>query len=163
MDNAIELRNDLQRGNGCKFKASITADYGDVSYTFAMQCSANNHGDIAFTVSEPKSISGISGSLDGDGGKLTFDDEILAFNVLADDLITPVGAPWFFLKALRGGYVKACEENEDGIHIIANDTYSDNAFQVDIYTNKDLIPIHSDIFWDGRRIVSIALSNFTIL
>jgi len=35
-------------------------------------------------------ISGITGSLSQNGGKLTFDDKALAFDVMADGLVSPV-------------------------------------------------------------------------
>ena len=163
LENALQLRSDLLAASECTFDVSVSADFDNVTYTFDMSCKADRDGNIAFTTTKPESISGITGTISSDGGNLTFDESILAFEVLANDMISPVSSPWFFLTALRSGYLKACERTEEGIHVVANDTYEDKTFQVEIYTNKDMIPIHGEILWNGCRIVSLSITNFNIM
>ena len=72
MDRAMALRRKLLAAQSCSFDAEITADYGDKLHTFAMACQADFQGNLTFTVTEPETIAGITGIVDGQGGKLTF-------------------------------------------------------------------------------------------
>lgn len=163
LSDGLCLRNSLLSGNGCKFNATVTADYEKELYTFSMDCESDNAGNMKFTVVAPESIAGISGVLSSVGGKLTFDDQALAFPVLVDGVLSPVCAPWLFINALRSGYLKACEKQKDGLHLIVNDSYAQDAMQVDIYTNKNLKPIRAEFLWQGRRVLSLEIENYTEL
>lgn len=163
IDEGLRLRNNLLSGNGCEFNATVAADYGKDIYTFSMFCTADNDGNLTFSVTAPASIAGITGTLNSVGGHLTFDDHALAFPVLADGQISPVSAPWFFVTALRSGYMKACEVDRNGIHLIFNDSYAQDAIQVDVYTDSNVIPVRAEFLWQGRRILALNIENYAIL
>ena len=163
LDNAMLLREQMQTGEGCSFDAKITADYVDEIYEFQMNCESNAVGDVAFSVTAPETISGITGIVSDEGGKLTFDDQALMFELMADGQITPVSAPWILVKTLRGGYLKACTYIDDGMMLVVNDSYEDDALQLDIWLNEECIPTEAEILWDGRRILSLQISNFVFL
>jgi hypothetical protein len=83
-----------------------------------MDCEADSQGSVSFRVVSPESISGITGSVDRDQGKLTFDDKALAFDLLADGQLSPVSAPWVMIHTLRGGYLSSCAESGDGMLLL---------------------------------------------
>ena len=70
-----------------------------------MDCKADSSGNLTFTVVKPETISGITGTLSGDGGNLTFDDTALHFELMAENQLSPVSAPWILIKTLRNGYI----------------------------------------------------------
>lgn len=162
LDRAITLRNRMLRENGCSFTATVTADYGEQIYVFKMDCEADREGDLSFTVTEPATIAGITGKVTGSGGAITFEDKVLAFQTIADGLVTPVGAPWLFVKTLRSGYLKDASETEQGFEISIDDSYAEESLQLRIRTTGDA-PAFAEIFWQGRRILTIAVENFTFL
>ena len=163
MDKAIALRNRILENKGCSFQASISADYGEKVYEFSMDCRTNKAGDLTFTVTEPTTIAGIQGKIRHDGGALTFDDKVLAFQTIADGQITPVTAPWLLMKTLRSGYMKGCTSDEDGFQITINDSYAEDAFYLNIWVNRAHLPVACEIFWEGRRILTVKVENFTYL
>ena len=163
MEAGLELRSKLLQATACSFGTRITADYGDKIHTFTMECHANSHGDIAFTVIEPEVISGISGNLSGDGGKLTFDGTALPFELMAEDQLSPVSAPWIFLKTLRGGYITSVGKEDGRILLSIDDSYEDNALRLDIWLNSENMPEETQILYDGRRILSVSVDHFEIL
>ena len=163
LEKGLVLRNRLLSGDGCEFRAEITADYGKELYVFSVSCKVDNAGNLTFCVISPESISGISGTISATGGKLTFDDHALAFPVLADGMLSPVSAPWFFITALRSGYLKACEENKDGLHLVINDSYAQDAIQVDVYTDPDMTPVRAELVWQGMRVLTVTVENFNIV
>ena len=163
LDRALGLRDGLLKGNGCAFETVITADYGDKIYSFRMNCRADSTGIVEFEVMHPETIAGISGTLSNEGGKLTFDDQALMFEMLTDGQITPVSAPWLFVHTLRSGYIKACGNDGNGLYIQIDDSYNEDALHLDVFTNENDMPIRVELLWQGRRIVSMDVENFTIL
>lgn len=162
IDRAMELRSRLLR-SGCSFTADITADYGDKVHAFTLSCTGDAQGNLTFAVAEPESISGITGTITGEGGFLTFDDAALQFDLLADDQVTPVSAPWIFLKTLRGGYLTAAGDDGDLLRVTIDDSYEDDALQLDIWLDSDNNPVRVDILYDGSRILSLSIRDFQIL
>lgn len=160
-DEVMEVREKIRAG--CSFLAQITADYGDEIYTFCMDCQADELGAVTFTVTEPETIAGITGRISDEGGKLTFDDQALAFELMADGQITPVSAPWIFVRTLRGGYLKSCARTDDGFMAVIDDSYREDALQLDIWMDCEGIPQSGEILWDGRRILSIVVKEFVYL
>ena len=162
-DRAVALRSKLQAAQGCSFDASVTADYGDKTYTFAMGCRVDAHGNLSFTVKEPESIAGISGVIDNSGGKLTFDDHMLAFPMLADGQVSPVSGPWILMKTLRSGYLTSCGMEAGYVRVAIDDSYADDALHLDIWLDEKDLPKRGEILWKGRRILSLDIENFVFL
>ena len=163
LEEALELRSRLLQASACSFTAEITADYGDKLHTFTMECKADQAGDVFFTVTKPDTISGITGNLTGAGGNLTFDDTALHFELLAERQLSPISAPWVFLKTLRGGNITSACREEGFIRISADDSYEENALSLDIWLNENKEPVHGEILYDGRRILSLAVEKVDIL
>ena len=127
IDNALTLRNQILNSNGCSFDAVIYADYGETIHTFSMHCQTDSSGKLLFEVTDPETISGITGEFSLQGGKLTFDNTALAFKPLTDDQISPVSAPWILLHTLRSGYITSAGKDGDLTRISVDDSYEEKA------------------------------------
>lgn len=163
MHNVMSLRERLLSANSCSFDAMITADYADKIYTFNMRCLFDNEGNLNFTVTNPETIAGITGSIAADGGRLTFDDKILAFSMLADGELSPVSAPWLLMKTLRGGYLQSGTSDNGLTHVTIDDSYEADALKMDLWMNNTQQPVAAEIVWQGRRILSVTVDNFQYL
>lgn len=162
LDPALALRAAMQN-SGCSFDAVITADYGNMTYTFNLGCQADKEGNLQFSVKEPESISGIKGSISAGIGKLTFDDIALSFELLADGQMTPVSAPWIMTKALLSGYILSGGSDGEYHRVTIRETYEEDAMTVDIWLDAENKPVQAEILWKERRIVTIRVENFMIL
>lgn len=162
LDRAMELRAQLL-AHSCSFDAEITADYGDKLYTFSVYCEGDTQGNLGFQIKSPETIAEITGTVSNDGGKLTFDGTALEFPLLADDQVTPVSAPWLLLKTLQGGYLTSAGMEEELLRLTINDSYEDDALQLDIWLDSEDLPVRAEILYDGRRILTLSVSNFQIL
>lgn len=163
VDIAMQLRKKILESDGCTFRAHITADYEDALYSFVMDCRSEADGSLSFTVIEPQSISGITGAVSAQDGKLTFDDQILLFETIADGQLTPVSAPWVFLTSLRSGYITSCGKDGEGHRIRLNDSYAGNALQLEVWLNNEGLPVDAEILWGGRRFLSLNIEDFLIV
>ena len=161
MDKALAVREEVLKKSGCSFSCDITADYGDILYQFTLDCSADNLGNISFTVSKPESISGIIGSITNETGKIRFDDSVVGFPLLSERLPTPVSAPWLFISGLRNGYIRSCDDEEGKLEIVIADTYEQDPILMIINTNEQNVPVSCEFLWEGRRILSMQIHSFT--
>ena len=164
MSRALALREKLLQCESCAFDAEITADFGDKIYTFDLSCSGDKNNNLTFSVVSPESISGISGVISSSGGKITFDeDRAIAFPLLAEGELSPISAPWVLYKTLRSGYLTSCGKEGDAVRVTLNDSYEDEALQVDVWLNEKDYPETAEIFWQGRRILTLLIKDFQIL
>lgn len=162
LDRAMALRAKML-SQPIAFDAVITADYGDKTYTFRAACQVDARGDLSFTVREPETIAGITGKVSEAGGKLTFDDKALSFPLLADEQISPVAAPWVLIRTLRSGYLTSCAVEGGALRLAVDDSYEDDALHLDIWLDGNDLPCRSEILWQGRRILSVSVENFTFV
>ena len=159
----MALRGKLLQAESCSFDAEITADYGDRIHTFRMHCITDSAGDISFTVIKPDSISGISGKLTGNGGKLTFDETALHFELMSEEDLSPISAPWILINTLRKGCITSvCKEN-DAIRLSLDDSFDNEHLHLDIWLDSENTPKQADILYDGKRILSLNVINFEIM
>lgn len=158
MNEALALRSAILQAKCCSFTAAITADYGDMTYSFSMDCAADEQGNVTFTVSKPETIAGITGKLTADGGSVTFDDVALAIPMLTDDQITPVSAPWVLMRTLRGGYITSCADGR----ITIDDSYAEDALKLDISLDQQNKPSLAEIYWKNRRILTVEVTSFVL-
>ncbi len=161
LEGMLALRQELLQKT-CGFRAEVTADYGDKTYSFSMDCQADEKGELKFTVVEPETISGISGVIRKGEGALVFDDTALSFELLTDELLSPVSAPWILMKALRSGYILSGGTEGQKTHITLRDSYDSDAMRVDVWLDENQKPVQGEILWKDRRILTITIKNFVI-
>lgn len=162
LQRGMELRENML-SNSCSFVAEITADYGDKTYTFSVGCTADPEGNLSFVVLSPESIGGITGKITSESGYLTFDEAVLAFPLLADGEVSPVSAPWLLINTLRSGYLASAGMDGESLLLTIHDSYEEDALQLDIWLDEANRPIHGDILWQGRRVLSITVKEFTFV
>ena len=155
------MRQRLQ-GASCSFDCTVTADYGEKIHFFSMRCAADSSGDLTFEVLSPDTISGITGIISRNKGKLTFDDKALAFELMADGQFSPVSAPWILIHTLQGGYLTSCTETDYGMLLCIDDSYESDPLRLDVRMDKDGNPMSAEILWQGRRILSMEIENFQL-
>ena len=163
MDAGLSLRSSILSATGCTFDATVTADYGNQTYTFAMGCEFDAHGNLTFTVRLPQTIAGISGTVGTEGGALRFDDTALSFPLLADEQLSPVSAPWVFMKTLRSGFITSAGKDGELLRLIIDETYEEKTVTAHVWLDENTIPVQADLYWDGRRILILEVINFQIL
>lgn len=163
MEQAMEFRNRISSNRECAFETEITADYGDKTYSFTMECKAGQDNTVAFTVTAPDSIEGITGIISDAAGKLTFEENVLLFEPIAEGILSPVSAPWFLLQGLQGGYIEACADTDSGYIIHIQDSNMDKPVDYSVWMNPQNVPVQAEIIWDGMRIMSMKIEGFAFL
>lgn len=159
---AIEIRKEILAADNCSFEAVITADYGELLYTFQMDCVMGADGSMSFTVTDPETIAGITGCISGEDASLTFDDKVLSFPMLVEGQLTPVSAPWFFVNALTDGYITGCSNNNEELCLYIDDSFAENTLNLEIYCDNQFHPQHVDFYWKQQRVLSADIRNFSI-
>ena len=155
----MSLRQRMNDSNGCAFTAEVRAYIGKEEYVFSMDCECGNSDTVTFTVTAPESLSGITGELSSGSGSLTIDGQALAFPMLAQGTMSPISSVWVLLHALRGGYLT--DEGKEGLTI--DETYQGVPLRLSVTLDNEDMPTFTEIFQDGERILSLALTNFRFL
>ena len=163
LERGMELRSKTLKAESVEFETDITADYGDKVHRFSLKCQGTADGTVFFAVTAPESIAGITGKISGDKGILTFDDVVLSMDLLTDDQLSPIGAPWVFLKTLRSGYLRGAGMEGELLRLTIQDSYEENSLQLDIWLAEEDTPIRTEILCDGKRILSMDVRSFRIL
>lgn len=163
MQRGLDLRSELLKASECRFSCEITADYSDKVYTFSMDCRCDPQGNLTFAVTAPETITGITGKVSDAGGKLTFDDTALQFDLMAEEQVTPVSAPWILMKTLRSGYITSAGMDGGRLRLTIDDSYEDDALHLDIWLGEDDCPEDAEILYKERRILSLKVTNFEIV
>lgn len=163
MDKALLMRQKLLNANACNFDARVTAEYYDKAFTFLLRCKSDMSGDVYFTVIEPESIENINGHISDKGGSFTFDDTVLAFEPLVDDNVSPVLAPWLLIRSLRSGYISHCTQTDREICLNIDDTFHETNLHSEIRIDEQGSLVGAEIYYEGRRILTIVVSNFEML
>ena len=156
----LDLRSELLKASQCRFSCEITADYGNKTYTFSMDCQGDAQGNLTFTVTEPETIAGITGKIADGEGSLTFDDTALQFDLMADDQLSPVSAPWILLKTLREGFITSAGMEGERLRLSIDDSYEDDALHLDVWVNGENRPETVEILFGDRKILSLAVKSF---
>ena len=162
MNAGLTLRSELLNATSCTMDVTITADYGDQLYTFSMACQFDAKGDLTFTVQEPNTISGITGKVTNSGGSLTFDDVALAFPLLADEQLSPVSAPWVMMQCMRSGFITSAGYVDDRLRLVIDDCYDEDALTAHIWSEDGSKPVMTEIYHNGRRILTLEVYDYRI-
>ena len=163
LERALALRQKMLSATSCQFETEVTADYGDKLFSFSAMCNVDSGGELTFSIISPESIQDISGTISDSGGKLTFEDAALNFPLLSEEELSPVSAPWIFMKTLRSGYLTSVGQDADLLRVSADDSYQEGAMKLDIWINEADQPVQADILHNGSRILSLRIRNFQIL
>ena len=163
LERGMELRSKLLKAENVAFTADISADYGDSIQLFSMDCRGDSQGNLRFTVTAPETIAGIAGIISDGEGKLTFEDTALHIALLTDEQLNPVSAPWILLKTLRSGYITSAGMEENQLRLTIDDTFEEDALQLDIWLDENDLPIRSEVCYDGKRILTLSVRDFRIL
>ena len=159
----MEFRSSLLAAEGCRFTAKVSADYGEELYSFSVDCRGGKTGAITFEILEPGVLSGIAGTISEQGGTLNYEDTALCFPLLTDDQLSPASAPWIFLKTLRSGYLSSACVEDGKLRLTMDDSYEEDALHLDVWLDEEQLPVCADILYDGKRILSMEIVDFTIL
>lgn len=161
MEEALAFRGRLLGAERIGFCVRIVADYIDHAEVFSLECTADREGTVAFRVAEPEEISGITGSVAGKTGTLSFDGTILAFPLMEDAGISPVGAPGVLLSALRSGFITACTREGELLRVTLDDGYGEDVLTVDVWLLGQT-PVAAEVSRQGIRLVSMELEDFSL-
>ena len=66
------------------------------------------------------------------------------------------------VSALRGGYLTSAGMEGELLRVSVNDSYEDDALNLDVWLDSSDIPQRADICYAGKRILSLKLENVQI-
>ena len=67
------------------------------------------------------------------------------------------------MRTLRGGYLSSAVQEGELLRLAVDDSYEEDALRLDIWLDSGNAPVHADILYDGKRILSLSIENFTFV
>ena len=156
----VSFRGSLVAAGGCSFRAHITADYGPEIQNFTLDCQSDGNGIVHFSVVDPETIAGITGTMEGEEGTITYDGLQLAFPLLVYDRISPVAAPAFVVHCWLKEFILSAGIHGEQYRVTYEKKIQDKVLLIDTYFEKD-IPISAELCYNGYRILNIQITDFS--
>ena len=85
------------------------------------------------------------------------------FPMLADGYISPISAPWLISSIIRGGYIHSAVKTDNGLHFIYHDSFYEEPVQLEVFTDSSGNLKDAEILWQGRRILTLTVRNFSYM
>jgi hypothetical protein len=160
MEAALDLRSRCLASPNVRFRAEIRADYITGFEEFTLDCETSPDGTVVFRVLSPEEIADICGTVRRDEGTVEFDGAVLAYPLMAQGRLSPLGGPWVVMKAIRSGCILAAGREGEMIHVTIDDSYDDHALTVDLWLEEGELE-EAEIAWEGRRCISMTFDDFS--
>ena len=159
MQSALSFRQKLLSAGGCSYVADVTADYGDYTYSFTLQCSYRD-GCGSLCVLQPEEISGIRAECSVDAATVSFDGAVLEYGDLADGRVAPLSAPWLFGSAWERDEILFASNDEEQVRVTIQKGYDEDKILTDTWFSSG-VPVAGEVSCaDGRRILSVQFRDF---
>ena len=62
-----------------------------------------------------------------------------------------------------GAVVTSCGGDGEYLRLAIDDSYEEDALHLDIWLGSEDLPVRGEVLWQGRRILSLEIKNFTFL
>lgn len=156
---AIDFRAKLVQAGGCSFEAEITADFGDAVQSFRLACETDAQGNVAFTITEPPTLEGITATVSEGGKKLNYEGLIVEMGTLAEHSLAPAAAPGMILASWLSGYISWAGEREDVYQVTFRQELNSVSFQIDTFLKNNL-PISAEVCYNNYRVLEMKIEEF---
>lgn len=158
---AIEFRAALVQADGCEFQAEITADFGESVEKFSLFCEAASDGATELTVTEPKTLAGITATVDAQTGTVTYDGMAMEFGLLANGNVIPAAMPSIVVRCWTSEYIASAGSEEELYRVTYQKDYAEKMLTVNTWY-KNGIPISADVCYNETRILNMTITDFRI-
>lgn len=109
----VRFRTGLNEMGRCNFTLALTADYGDFTRDFTLECHGDVAGEASLTVMSPEIAQGITATVGGEEANVSYSDTILAVESFETRPISPMAAPYLLTRAWSEGYIESCGRDGD--------------------------------------------------
>ncbi len=157
----VAFRTALTGAEGCSFTLDLTADYGDYTRDFTLDCQADADGTATLTVVSPEPAEGVTAAVGGDGAQVSYDGTVLAVEEFESRAISPMAAPYLLAMAWSQGYIAAC--GTDGQWEQVRYLLGYGGQQLTIFTDfSDREPQRAEITDGENTLISCEIRDFTL-
>jgi hypothetical protein len=158
-----EIKDSFAGASGIEATAELTADYGDDVFVFTLKYDGTaDMGTVE--ILRPDSVAGIRARVEFPECYLEYDGASVEAGALTGDGLSPVQALPVLLGQWTDGYTElASLERLNGIDALALETrITDSAEQKTWFDTLTLLPMRSEIYDDGRMVISCDMDSIVL-
>lgn len=156
---AVEFRAALVQAGGCSYVAEICADFGSTVETFVLDCNSAADGTTELSIRSPETLEGITATVSGSGGKITYDGMAVDFGLLADDSLAPAAAPALMVECWSTEYIAYGGTEEGRYRAGYEKGFDETVVKVDTWFENHL-PIYAEVCYNNTRILRLTITEF---
>ena len=67
------------------------------------------------------------------------------------------------MRTLQSGYISGYAEENDKIFVYYDDSFENAVLNLEVLLDQDNIPLHTEISWNQKRILSAQIRDFAFL
>lgn len=165
---ALALRTEYLKADGCTAKLTVRADYGQRVYTYGVDVTVAG-GESVLTVTSPAELVGITARVTDGQSQLEYDGAVLETGPLAEDGLTPLGAVPALLECARSGFIDGCAAERlgerDALRVFCRDPEQSAGRGREITLWFDLAShglLRGEVSEDGYRVILCEFETFTL-
>ena len=162
---ALTIRGEYLETTRWTGRAAVTADYGQRVYAFDISASGDEQ-EIVQVLTQPETVAGMVSRTGPDGTFLEYDGVQVCTGPLADGKTVPMQALPKLLRAMRSGYIRACEEEDGLLHIRCGDPEQEpgRGEEISLWVDgQSFALVRGEIFLDGFCAIRCDVSDFTMM
>lgn len=157
---ALDFRTALLEAGGCAFDADVQISYGDTLAAFSLHCTASLTDGVTMTLTAPETLRGMTARVDAEGAKIVYDGAELGFSTLAGGNLAPMAVPWELTRCWAEGYIAWTGMEGELLRVTYLSGYGDREIQADVWFDG-MTPCRAELAYEGQKLVSAGISNFT--
>ena len=157
----VSLRTALMEAGRCRFTLELTADFGDYTRDYTLDCWADTPGSASMMILEPELAKGISAIVGGEDAQVSYDDTILAVEQFESRPISPMAAPYLLSRAWSEGYIRSAGKDGDleQVHYLLG--YGGRQLEIVTWLSGQT-PVRAEITDGEHVLVSCEIRDFTM-
>ena len=161
MQAPVALRTALMEAGCCRFTLELTADFGDYTRDYTLDCWGEAAGDATMMILEPEIARGVSAVVGGENAQVSYDGTILAVEKFESRPISPMAAPMLLTRAWSQGYIRSAGRDGDLDQVCYQLSYGGRELEIVTWLAGQT-PVRSEIT-DGKNVlVSGEIRDFTL-
>ena len=166
---AAQIRAEYLTLSGWSSDVSLSADYGEQVFDFAVNASWQRDGDTVITVTEPKLIEGITARIRDGETLLEYDSMGFSLGMLDLSGLTPVSAIPALMDCIVTGYMARCSWQGEGesreLVILCRDPNAESQQGTEytlIFDPVTHVPKRAEVTVDGVLRLTVRFTDFSM-
>lgn len=165
-DLALVIQKEFSRMTGCSCHLDLSADYGDKVFDCALDVTYDTAAGAELKLVEPEIARGVTARIARGEASLSYGTFSLDIGPLTGEGLSPLEAVPALWSQIARGYIDAAELEEGTLAVTyrrGDDPPGVGLESQVTFDAQSHVPLTGELYSDGKRVVTVAVSDFQML